>query len=64
DIETQVDPTAFYRVNRKYLVNMSAIKRIKTYPKSKLLLEVSPLVTEDIVISQENAAAFKQWMGQ
>jgi len=64
DIETQVDPTAFYRVNRKYLVNMSAIRRIKTYPKSKLLLEVVPLVTEDIIISQENAAAFKQWMGQ
>ncbi len=62
DIETQVDPAAFYRVNRKYLVNMSAIKRIKTYPKSKLLLEVQPLVTEDIIISQENAAAFKQWM--
>lgn len=64
DIETQVDPAAFYRVNRKYLVNMCAIKRIKTYPKSKLLLEVVPLVTEDIIISQENAAAFKQWMGQ
>jgi two-component system LytT family response regulator len=64
DIETQVDPAAFYRVNRKYLVNMSAIKRIKTYPKSKLMLEVAPLVTEDIIISQENAAAFKQWMGQ
>ena len=64
DIEAQVDPTSFYRVNRKYLVNMSAIKRIKAYPKSKLLLEISPLVTEDIIISQENAAAFKQWMGQ
>jgi DNA-binding LytR/AlgR family response regulator len=64
DIESQVDPAAFYRVNRKYLVNMSAIKRIKAYPKSKLLLEVTPLVTEDIIISQENAAAFKQWMGQ
>lgn len=64
DIENQVDPAVFYRVNRKYLVNMSAIKRIKAYPKSKLLLELAPLVTEDIIISQENAAAFKQWMGQ
>jgi DNA-binding LytR/AlgR family response regulator len=64
DIETQVDPAVFYRVNRKYLVNMSAIKRIKAYPKSKLLLEIVPLVTEEIIISQENAAAFKQWMGQ
>lgn len=64
DIESQLDPAVFYRVNRKYLVNMSAIKRIKAYSKSKLLLEVTPLVTEEIIISQENAAAFKQWMGQ
>jgi two-component system LytT family response regulator len=64
DIENQVDRAVFYRVNRKYLVNMSAITRIKAYPKSKLLLEVTPLVPEEIIISQENAAAFKQWMGQ
>jgi two-component system, LytTR family, response regulator len=64
DIEKQLDPTQFYRVNRKYLVHLSAIKKIKSYPKSKLQLEVSPTVSEDIVISQENVAAFKQWMGQ
>jgi two-component system, LytTR family, response regulator len=64
DIEGQVDPALFYRVNRKYLLNMSAIKRIKSYPKSKLLLEVEPLLAEEIIISQENVAAFKEWMGQ
>ncbi|NII24539.1 response regulator transcription factor [Pseudoflavitalea sp. X16] len=64
DIEMQLDTTLFYRVNRKYLINMSAIKRIKTYPKSKLLLEVEPSLQEEIVISQENVTAFKQWMGQ
>lgn len=64
DIEGQLDPAHFYRVNRKYLVNMTAIKRIKAYPKSKLLLEVVPLVSDEIVISQENVSAFKQWMGQ
>jgi two-component system LytT family response regulator len=64
DIEMQLDTHFFYRVNRKYLVNMSAIKRIKTYPKSKLLLEVEPSLQEEIVISQENVTAFKQWMGQ
>jgi two-component system, LytTR family, response regulator len=64
DIESQVDPALFYRVNRKYLLNMSSIKRIKSYPKSKLLLEVEPVLAEEIVISQENVAAFKEWMGQ
>ncbi|MEO5561963.1 MAG: LytTR family DNA-binding domain-containing protein [Chitinophagaceae bacterium] len=63
DIEKQLDPVLFYRVNRKYLINMSAIKRIKSYPRSKLEVEVEPSVDEEIVISQENVAAFKEWMG-
>ncbi len=52
----------FYRVNRKYLVNIAVIKKIKTYPKSKLLLELVPPVEEQIIISQENVSAFKKWM--
>jgi DNA-binding LytR/AlgR family response regulator len=63
DIEKQIDPVAFYRINRKYLVNMGAIKRIKSYPKSKLEVEVDPPVNDEIIISQENVAAFKDWMG-
>lgn len=62
DIEKQLDPAHFYRVNRKYLVNMTAIRRIKSYPKSKLEVEVEPPVNEEIIISQENVAAFKDWM--
>ncbi len=63
EIEKQLDPAQFYRVNRKYLINLSAIKKIKTYPKSKLQLEVDPAINEDIIISQENVSAFKEWMG-
>ncbi|TMI69644.1 MAG: response regulator transcription factor [Bacteroidetes bacterium] len=63
DIEKQLDPTQFYRVNRKYLLHMNAIKKIKSFPKSKLQLEVEPVIKEDIIISQENVAAFKEWMG-
>jgi DNA-binding LytR/AlgR family response regulator len=64
DIEKQLDPVQFYRVNRKYLVHLGAIKKIKVYPKSKLQVEVEPAINEDIIISQENTAAFKEWMGQ
>lgn len=63
EIEKQLDPLHFYRVNRKYLLNMNAIKRMKAYPKSKLHLEVEPAVSEEIIISQENVSAFKEWMG-
>lgn len=64
DIEKNVSAMQFYRVNRKYLVNMNSIKKIKTFPKSKLLLEIDPPVSDEIVISQENVTAFKEWMGQ
>jgi DNA-binding LytR/AlgR family response regulator len=64
EIEKQLDPQQFYRVNRKFLMNLSAIKKIKSYPKSKLLIEADPPVSEEIVISQENVAAFKDWMGK
>ena len=63
DLEKQLDPAQFYRVNRKYLIQLNAIKKIKTYPKSKLQLEVEPVVNEAIIISQENVSAFKEWMG-
>ena len=63
DIEKQLDPAQFYRVNRKYLIHLNAIKKIKSYPKSKLQLEVEPTLNEEIIISQENVAGFKEWMG-
>ena len=63
EIEKEIDPRLFYRVNRKYLVNMNAIRRIKSFSKSKLLLEVNPSLEEEIIISPENAGAFKLWLG-
>lgn len=64
DIEKQLDPQQFFRINRKYLVNQSAIRRIKSYPKSKLQIELEPAVQEEILVSQENVSAFKTWMGE
>ena len=64
DIEKRLDPSQFYRVNRRYLVNMTAIRLMKTYPKGKLKLEVTPPVSEDIIVAQENVAAFKEWVGR
>ena len=64
ELEKQVDPHQFYRVNRKYLVHINAIRKMKAYPKSKLQLEIEPPVSEEILISQENVASFKDWITQ
>jgi two-component system LytT family response regulator len=64
DIEKQVDPDEFYRVNRKYLVNLQAIRRIHALSKSKLTIEVAPPAAEELVISSENSSGFKKWIGR
>lgn len=64
EIEKKVDPVIFYRVNRKYLVHRQAVRRIHSLPKSKLVIEVVPAVTEEVVISSENSAGFKKWLAR
>jgi DNA-binding LytR/AlgR family response regulator len=62
DLEKELDPTEFFRINRKYLVNINAVKKIQSIGKGKLWVELSPVVDEEIVISNENVAGFKAWM--
>lgn len=64
ELEKQVDRVDFYRINRKFLVHIDSIRKIKSYPKSKIQVEIDPPVMEEIIISQENVASFKQWMEQ
>ena len=62
DLENELDPALFFRISRKWLVNIDHIRRIKTYAKSKLLLELSPAAPEEVIVSQETVAAFKKWI--
>ena len=53
EIEKDVDPKLFFRINRKYLVHINSIKKIMSLPKSKLLIEVIPLSPDQLIISSE-----------
>ena len=46
------------------MVNVNAIKRMKAQQKGKLIVEVQPVVNKEIIISQENAGAFKEWISE
>jgi DNA-binding LytR/AlgR family response regulator len=51
-----------FRVNRQYLVHASAIAGFRPFVKGKLLVELAPATTDEVVISQENAARFRAWL--
>ncbi len=63
DLEKELDPTMFFRVNRQYIVNIAFIKSYKTYEKVKLLIDLSmPDLNHRIIISQEMAPCFRRWI--
>jgi DNA-binding LytR/AlgR family response regulator len=64
ELEGELDDRFFYRANRKYIINVNFVKRFKPLEKSKISLELSLPLNEEIIISQENASSFKKWIGE
>lgn len=64
EIEKELNPKFFFRVNRKFIASIDAIARFKPFHKGKLLLELVPVVKEQVIISQERASIFKAWLEQ
>lgn len=62
-LETELNPTHFFRANRQYLVALNSVSSFRSLEKGKLLLELQPRAKEEVTISQERAAAFKEWFG-
>ncbi|HEY6978835.1 MAG TPA: LytTR family DNA-binding domain-containing protein [Chitinophagaceae bacterium] len=63
DIEKELIPSQFFRINRKYIANINAVKKMKLHGKGKLLVELVPAANEEVIISNETVAAFKEWIG-
>jgi len=64
DIEVVLDSKTFFRVNRKYIVNADFITKFKSIEKSKISVEISLPVMEELIVSQENASVFKKWISE
>lgn len=63
-LEEQLQPNKFYRINRHLLVNIEAIKKVHTWLGGRLKLELMPTTTAETVVSRERVNGFKDWLGQ
>lgn len=63
ELEAELDPAAWFRVNRQYLVAASAVAGFRPWTKGKLLVQLQPPPAGEVVVSQENAARFRAWLG-
>lgn len=62
-IEQLVDPGLFFRINRNFIINFSAIKDIVAYSSNRLKIILNNWPDQDeILVSRERVADFKKWM--
>lgn len=62
-IEQLVDSKMFFRINRNFIIHFSAIQDIIAYSSSRLKVLLNYWTEkEDILVSRERVADFKNWM--
>lgn len=62
--EAQVNPSNFFRLNRKYLCSLASIEGIFSYSNSRLKVTLKNSTDSDILISREKVTDFKSWLDQ
>ncbi len=63
-LEQMLNPTIFFRLNRKIIVHANCIKEIKTFINSRLKIHLSAgKLYEEVVVSRERVQDFKEWAG-
>ena len=62
DMYSNLDATLFFRANRQFIISITAIDKIIKYGKSQLKILLQSKTSEEIIISKNKAAEFKQWL--
>jgi len=64
ELEEQLDPTLFFRLNRQYIVNVNAIDKVYNHFNSKLKVTFRHYALHEAFVSRERAPLFKAWLDQ
>ncbi|GAA4776369.1 MULTISPECIES: LytR/AlgR family response regulator transcription factor [Flavobacterium] len=62
-LETELNPEDFYRVSRKFIVPMKAIKEIQMHSNSRLKLILPTYKEDEVIVARERVGDFKDWIG-
>lgn len=61
-LEGMLDKKLFFRINRQVIVNVSAIREMHPYSKSRVKVDLDPPADFDTIVSTERSAEFKRWL--
>jgi DNA-binding LytR/AlgR family response regulator len=61
-LENVLNPDNFFRINRKFLIEINCIQKISTWFNSRLKLELRPTTEAEVIVSRERVSDFKGWL--
>ncbi len=61
NLDEILDPKIFKRINRSYIVNISAIQDVVVYSNSRLKITPQVKWEPEIIVSREKVSDFKEW---
>lgn len=64
ELEDMLDPQRYFRTSRSFYVSVNCIDQIHDYFGNRLLLNLSPAVDKEVLVSREKVMDFKKWMGK
>ncbi|GGW94887.1 LytTR family two component transcriptional regulator [Salegentibacter mishustinae] len=62
NLEKELDPEKFFRINRKSIVNIDCIEDIISYTNSRLEIKVKAFNEFQLIVSRERVRDFKNWI--
>lgn len=61
-LEEQIDPFLFFRLNRRFFVNVEAIRSLGPHLKGQVTVRITPEAKEKIVVSRKKTSLLKMWI--
>lgn len=63
-LQDMLDPGKFFRINRKIIISMDAIKNLHPWSRSRIKIDLTPQPPKFIepLVSVERASDFKEWL--
>jgi two-component system response regulator LytT len=61
-LENELEPQTFFRISRKYFVNIKAIKDMISYTNSRLQIKLNTFDEQEVIVARERVKDFKDWL--
>lgn len=64
ELSDMLDPEKYFRISRSFYVSVNSIDQIHDYFGNRLLLNLTPALDKEALVSREKVMDFKKWMGK